>query len=301
MKENDIPHKLFTNGADVAGLRAEYQDEDLMLLDNTKLFFGQKTMRTNFNLFVLCYAGKLSVTINNMPLKLSPTTLLRCPSEAVVSNVAMSDDFKYMALAITNRALQSFMKGNIYIWNLVVYKYKMYTMDISENDLDLLQKFYDLLRCSLDKESSKNSATFRKVFIKGLVETALNAFCFKMKPEVDEADDEPSLHSLDLFNQFLNSMQQREVKRRPVEQYASELCISAKYLSDICKKHSGKTAKQWIQEYTMADITYYLSSTNLSIKEISNLMGFPNSSFFCKYVKDHFHYSPIEYRQKIKG
>ncbi|MGI6223108.1 MAG: helix-turn-helix domain-containing protein [Prevotella sp.] len=301
MQDNDISNRLFSNGTGVLGYQPEYQDDDIILIDNSKLFFGKKTLRTNFNLFVLCYEGSLSVTINDIPLKLSPTTLLRCPTEAVVSNPVLSDDFKYTALAITNRALQSYMRGNIYIWNLVIYKYKMYTMPINEGDLTMLQKFYDLLRYSLDKSTTDDSPTFRKVIIKGLVETALNAFCFKMKPEVNEAGDEPSLHSLDLFNQFLNSLQQSEVKRRTVEQYASELCISSKYLSDICKKHSGKTAKQWIQEYIMTDITYYLRSTNMSIKEISNMMGFPNSSFFCKYVKEHLHASPIEYRQKFKG
>lgn len=169
-------------------------------------------------------------------------------------------------------------------------------MVINESDFAILRKFHELLHCCLDKSKKNDDFTFRKSIIKGLVETELNAFCYKIN--VDESEKEPTPHSLDIFNQFLNSLQQREVKRLTVEQLASELCISSKYLSDICKKYSGKTAKQWIKEYTMADITYYLRSTNLSIKEISNLMGFPNCSFFCKYVKEHLHCSPTKYRQE---
>ena len=295
MQDNYIPDRLPKNGTNVIGLRADYQDEDLMLLDNAKLPDGQQTMKTHFNFFMLCHQGSLSLTINDIPLKLGPSTLLRCPTGAVVSNVVPSDDFKYMALAITNHALQSYMKGNINIWNTVIYKYKMYTMDIDENDFAILRKFHELLHFSLESKAS-NNLTFRKNLIKGLVETELNAFCFKI--EVEKPEEDLSPHTLDLFNRFLDTLQKREVKRLTVEQYASELCISSKYLSTICKMHSGKTPKQWIQEYTVADISYYLRSTNLSVKEISYLMGFPNSSFFCKYVKEHLHYSPSEYRQK---
>lgn len=300
-QDSNILSRLFRNVPDMDEFQAEYQDEDIILVENSKLFVGYPAIRTNFNMFVLCNEGWLSVTINNKPLKLSPNVLLRCPTEAVVTNASLSDNFKYMALAISDRAMQSFMKGNIYIWNLLIYKYKMYTMEINESDLAILQKFYDLLRFCYNNEATKDSPVIKKVIVKGLIETSLNAFCFRMKPEVDKVDGEPSLHSLDLFNQFLSTLQQSDVKRRPVEQYASELCISAKYLSDICKKHSGKTAKQWIQEYTLADVVFYLRSTKLSIKEISSLMGFPNSSFFCKYVKEHLHCSPIEYRQDIKN
>ncbi|MGI6223161.1 MAG: helix-turn-helix domain-containing protein [Prevotella sp.] len=299
MHDNNISNKLFSKGTDVAGLQAEYQDEDIILFGNSNLFLGQQTIRTKFNFFMLCYAGSLSVTINDIPQKVGPATLLRCPAEAVVSNAVVSDDFKYSAIAITDQALQSYLRGNIYIWNLVIYKYKRYTMELSENDLAFLRKFHELLRCSLDKSTMGDNLSFRKNIIKGLVETELNAFCFKI--EVEEAEKEPSPRQLELFNQFLNLLQQRKVKRVPLEQYASELCISSKYLTAICKKHSGKTATQWIQEYIISDATYYLSSTSLSIKEISNLMGFPNCSYFCKYIKEYLHYSPKEYRKRIKG
>ena len=33
-------------------------------------------------------------------------------------------------------------------------------------------------------------------------------------------------------------------------------------------------------------------------KEISFLLGFPNTSFFGKYVKEHFGMTPMEYRNK---
>ena len=92
-----------------------------------------------------------------------------------------------------------------------------------------------------------------------------------------------------------------DAKHRTVEYYVTRLNISSKYLTVICKKNSGKTANQWIQEYTLSAITHYLRTTEKSIKEISFLLGFLNTSFFGKYVKDHLGFSPLEYRRQNRG
>ena len=74
----------------------------------------------------------------------------------------------------------------------------------------------------------------------------------------------------------------------------------SQYLSIVCKRHSQKTAIEWITEYTLSDITYYLRSTNRSIKEISAILGFSNTSFFGKYVREHLHMSPLKYRESLR-
>ena len=36
----------------------------------------------------------------------------------------------------------------------------------------------------------------------------------------------------------------------------------------------------------------------MSIKEVSHQLGFPNTSFFGKYVKEHFGMTPIQFRRQ---
>ena len=81
-----------------------------------------------------------------------------------------------------------------------------------------------------------------------------------------------------------------------VEAYANDLCISPKYLTTICKRHSGKTANEWITEHVLEDIRYYLKQTDLSVKQICDRLGFPNPSFFGKYVREHFGMTPLAIR-----
>lgn len=300
MQDSNIKHKLFHDIPDIKGVRTDYQDDDIIIIGKADIAPIKQMLKTGLNMMLICLDGHLDMMLNEQPVHLCAGTLLCCPSEAIITNVIPSDDFSFTTLAISNHALQSILIGNMDVWNQVVYRYKMYAFQMEEGDFTIMKKFHELMNFCLEYSNPTVDYAFQKELVNGLTSTLLNSYSRKMRQAL-EAQQETNLHSLDLFNRFLELIQQREVKRLPIQQYASELCISSKYLSDICKKHSGKTAGQWIQEYTLADVTYYLKSSQLSIKEISIKMGFPNNSFFSKYVRDHFHLSPMEYRQKLQN
>jgi len=87
-------------------------------------------------------------------------------------------------------------------------------------------------------------------------------------------------------------------KRQQVNYYAEKLCITPKYLSTVCRKVSGKSPIRWITDSVMEDSYQLLRNTDMTVKEISNKLGFPNSSFFGQYFREHAGTTPIEYRTK---
>ena len=113
--------------------------------------------------------------------------------------------------------------------------------------------------------------------------------------EMEKMD--PDETSARVFMRFLTLVQQNCRREREVAWYADRLCVTPKYLSAVCKHQSGKTASDWITEHVIEDIRYYLKSTDLSIKQICNQLGFSNSSFFGKYVKEHFGMTPLQLRE----
>jgi AraC-like DNA-binding protein len=102
-----------------------------------------------------------------------------------------------------------------------------------------------------------------------------------------------------LFQRFLQLVQLHCMEQREVEYYASELCISPKYLSEVCKKSSGKNASEWIQNYTTTRLILLLRNEHLSLNEIADSMNFSSQSFFSRYVKKVLGVSPREYRAKL--
>ncbi len=84
---------------------------------------------------------------------------------------------------------------------------------------------------------------------------------------------------------------------REVSYYASELCITPKYLSEICKKVSGHSANFWINRYTSLDISRLLRDKSLSFVQISDLFNFSSPGYFRRFVQNNLGMSPSDYRR----
>lgn len=222
-----------------------------------------------------------------------------CPPNYTLANVMVSPDFSYKALCISNQSLQSFLHGNIDIWNQVVYMNKQFVHTLDSRFIRIFEKTYELMRVVLDETDKEKDAHYRKDLMNGLVSMTLNGMCDHLR-ESNQPSNQPSpKRSSILFNKFLDILQHSTVKHHTVAYYAAQLYITSKYLTTICRAYSGKSAYTWICEYTVADITYYLQNTQLTIKEVCNKLGFNNLSFFGKFVKEHLGCSPLEYRKKL--
>lgn len=49
------------------------------------------------------------------------------------------------------------------------------------------------------------------------------------------------------------------------------------------------------------DIRYWLKNSNKTVKEIADMLEFPNLSFFGKYCRTRFGLSPTEYRRQLRS
>lgn len=123
-----------------------------------------------------------------------------------------------------------------------------------------------------------------------------NAFRFLKKPIIRVRDER-----LDIYMLYKKLLSGTTVKPRSVAWYADRLYVTPKYLSTACKHASGKTAFEWINEYVQIDIRHWLKNSDKSIKEVADLLDFPNMSFFGKYCRKHFGCSPMALRRSLRG
>lgn len=99
-----------------------------------------------------------------------------------------------------------------------------------------------------------------------------------------------------LYERFKDLLFAQQGRKRCVAFYASNLCITPKYLYAVVKQASGRTPSEWINEETVKHIENMLCYTQMSIKEIACELEFPNVSFFGKFFKAHKGVSPKYYR-----
>lgn len=103
-----------------------------------------------------------------------------------------------------------------------------------------------------------------------------------------------------LFNRFMDLVRQYAMVNREVTFYSDKLCITPKYLSEVCRDGSGYPASHWINGYATQEIVAMLKNSNLTLAEIADRMRFYNQSHFSRYVKKELGVSPTEYRNELE-
>ena len=79
--------------------------------------------------------------------------------------------------------------------------------------------------------------------------------------------------------------------------YASRLCISPRYLSQIVRDISGRTVIDYINQMLMLEASYLLLQTSLPIGEIAERLHFSETASFTRFFTRMKGTSTREYRK----
>ena len=275
-------------------LSVDYQDGDLAVLTDILQIPEFSTMKMGMNVILFCMKGKMQFEVNGRQMTVRERELAIVQSHVMIGNFMVSPDFQCRIACMSDRLVKGQLRGHITIWNRALYVNNTNIFKIpDEEPAEQLDHFYELVNFYFTRP--------RKRFGQEVIASLIRCFLLDICELIEEQQPmETAGHSQgdQLFNRFLQILSESRMKRQTVEAYAASLCVSPKYLSAVCKKSSGKTAMQWINEYVMEDVRYYLKETQLTIKEISTTLGFPNLSFFGKYTKRSLGVSPKEYRNQ---
>jgi AraC family transcriptional activator of pobA len=89
-------------------------------------------------------------------------------------------------------------------------------------------------------------------------------------------------------------------KGLPTVQYVAEqLNVSPKYLSNLLRVLTGQSTQQHIHDKLLEKAKEKLTTTNLTISEISYQLGFEHIQSFSKLFKTKTNLSPLEFRQSF--
>lgn len=95
-----------------------------------------------------------------------------------------------------------------------------------------------------------------------------------------------------IYNRFASMLEGTAVRNRPVSWWAMQLCITPKYLSAVCREVEGKSARSLIAESVIQEAIRLLQDSELSVKEVSERLGFVNQSHFGTFFRRHTGHSP---------
>jgi len=249
-------------------------------------------VRIDYNAIVHCRKGEVLLEIGGKEqVRVQAGQLLLVPEQKLLQSLMVSNDVDAWVLLVSDRVLKRVLGAQIDIWNRAMYLNNTYVID--------WQRWTEMMWASSEVFNDKELELFDEIVLSCL-RILLLIICEELlKQEQPMTAAETSTdRDKTFFRQFLFLLSHEQLKRQQVGYYADKLHITPKYLSTICRKVSGKSPIRWITDSVMEDCYEMLRSTNLTVKEISNKLGFPNSSFFGQYFREQAGMTPVEYRTK---
>ncbi|MBQ7631184.1 MAG: AraC family transcriptional regulator [Paludibacteraceae bacterium] len=116
----------------------------------------------------------------------------------------------------------------------------------------------------------------------------------------DYINDQPRLPQLsrneEITGKFLALVDANCEQQHSLDWYASELCLSTRYVANTVKETLGMTASTCIERALMQRAKTILSTSTTPIAEIAETLGFQNQSHFGTFFKRHEGCSPKDFR-----
>jgi len=171
---------------------------------------------------------------------------------------------------------------------------------LNEPSIDFFNTYFHLMELQLKDRPSDYRNQIMMAVAKAATMEMLN-YIDKLAVVKSANNGRESVNQSDYtFREFTRLLQQNP-HQREVQWFAKKLDITPKYLSEICKERSNKTASEWIADITVSELKHMLRDTTLPIREVAKQMEFPNASFFCQYTKKHTGLTPNHFRKQKKA
>ena len=253
----------------------KYNDGEIYFADNITSIPGlMKQFKVNFIAYVMVTEGRLTVDMNNVTYHLEKNCSLFVDRKMVIENVKHTENFSCVICAMsTDMGFAFFNKS---LLQSIMHIMANPVIKMEQTEVDLMMKYYDLLVFKMDhQEMSLGRETVRDI---------IRCFAYDLLSNINrhlnqDNDDDMLRQSDRIYRRFMFLLADNTNVNRSVKSYADELCVSPKYLTSVCRKHSDCTASELIATAVISRIKQLLLYSDLSIKEVASEMGFDNLSF----------------------
>ena len=169
-----------------------------------------------------------------------------------------------------------------------LFEFNSYVNKLSDEQLDLVLRYFDFLRALIEENQQKAALNMVRSLVYYLVE------CKASYPKKQHS----LTRSEQICGQFLSLVEMHCNEYHTVEWYADQLHLAPKYLSNTIHQTLNTSPNALIDQAILRQAKSLLSSTSLSIQQISDQLGFQNQSHFGTFFKRHTGLNPSVFKSK---
>lgn len=274
----------------------KYSNGKIAVVDEFRGINVDEAVKLDGVFSILCLGGRLTLDIDGKTYSARQNDVVVCVPEMVVQNALMSPDFRFRCIFLSSEYAFEVLPVQAKGWSVRRFFEQNPIITVSDKEAEVFYQYCELLKSKFAEQDNANRDKIIDALLVAFVYDFGNALSRRM-----DLNTRTLSSAENILDRFVQLLTQAYPKPRSVAYYANELNITAKYLSVACKKTCGKTASKIIDAYVAKDIENLLKSSDKSVKEISNELEFPNTSFFGRYVKKNLGCTPNELRRRLNG
>ena len=231
--------------------------------------------------------GTIRGTINHQPVEIRPCSCVLYLADTVLGTPEISEDCEIYILGFTTEfadALNLTVSQNALAQLLLSPAWQ-----ISESQMTIVLQYLELLRELIKQKETAAILNLVRSLHYFLAED------YSVQPQ--------QAHTLSraeqICGQYLSLVEMHCRDQHTVEWYASQMCLAPKYLSNVVKQTLNISPNACIDRVLIRQAKSLLSSTSLSIQQISDRLGFQNQSHFGTFFKRQTRLSPSLFRKAV--
>lgn len=239
---------------------------------------------------VVCLSGSATGMIDMKEFTSRKNDILFVLPQQIIKSVARSEDFDSLLMIFSRDKLQNVSIDIQSVIPAFIDIKDNPIRHLTDSDVRLIREYTDFIRKRIEENDLNHKPEIiRHLFMSFFYEISN---LYKLRMEISKNKTRKDI----IFEQFHELLTKNFKEERSVSFYADKLFITPKHLSFVVKSITGKSASEWIDGYIILESMTLLKVSNMSVKEVSNHLNFPNQSFFSKFFKRHTTISPSEYK-----
>lgn len=267
--------------------------DDIILFDDFMNLPTPYEPRRNMGLIVgLCLNGSFRYMADTAERTVRAGQAFIIHAGQVVGSYLPGSDVAGIAIMMSYDFFYEIVKGIHELSSLFLFSRSHPVFMLQSNEVDDVVGYFRMIKKKVDETENH----FRKDVVRMLISSMIYDLGNAMY-RIQLGSSQKQTRAEVIFTDFIRLVEHNYRVERRVGWYASQMCITAKYLSETVKMVSRRTPNDWIDTYVVMELRVQLKNTTKSIKEIAQDLNFPNQSFMGKYFKEHVGMSPMSYRK----
>ena len=270
------------------------QDGDMVVLNvRGGARLAGRSLWPAFLTFAYCRRGSARLAVNDREVGLAAGDLLIAVGESRYDLLGLSPDFEARLVVVSQHFAQECVAGLYHLWRYLFALFYSPVLHLDAAEKAWLGHTYAGL---LRRIVRGRGHLYRREAAMAFMRMTIYDICDLLGRRHRELP-QASSRAYSTFDEFLRLVAAHFTEHRDVAWYGCRLCITPKYLSELVKSVSGRSAGYWITLFIVLEAKSLLQDGSLSVKEVAARLGFSNQSFFGKYFKNAAGLSPAEYRR----